>query len=73
VTLRAAWSLKSPDSQSWRGTEEVRIPAGTDCAGAATLPAVMSQALAQLGDRIAAVIAHSAAGSPSQDTADHDH
>jgi uncharacterized protein len=59
VTLRAAWLLKPPDSPSSRGTEEIRIPAGTDCAGTATLPAALSQALAQLSDRIAAVIAHS--------------
>jgi uncharacterized lipoprotein YmbA len=61
VTLRAAWVLKQPDSQSSRGTEEARIPAGGDCSGAGTLPAAMSQALAQLSDRIAAAIAHPAA------------
>jgi uncharacterized protein len=57
VTLRAAWVLKPPDSPSSSGNETVQIPGGGDCAGAATLPAVMSQALAQLSDRIAAAIA----------------
>jgi uncharacterized lipoprotein YmbA len=59
VTLRAAWLLKPPDSPSSRGTEEIRIPAAADCAGTATLPEALSQALAQLSDRIAAVIARS--------------
>jgi uncharacterized lipoprotein YmbA len=57
VTLRASWLLKPPDSPSSRGSEEIHIPAGTDCTGAATLPAALSQALARLSDRIAAVIA----------------
>jgi uncharacterized protein len=56
VTLRAAWVLRPPDAQSSSGVEEVRIPGSGDCAGAASLPAVMSQALAQLSDRIAAAI-----------------
>jgi uncharacterized lipoprotein YmbA len=59
VTLRAAWVLRQPDSQSTRGNEEARVPAGSNCAGAATLPAAMSQALGQLSDRIAAAIARS--------------
>jgi uncharacterized lipoprotein YmbA len=58
VTLRVAWLLKQPDSQSSRGTEEVRIPATGDCSGAGALPSAMSQALAQLSDRIAAAIVH---------------
>jgi uncharacterized lipoprotein YmbA len=58
VTLRAAWVLKQPDSQSSRGTEEARIPAGGDCSGSGSLPTAMSQALAQLSDRIAAAVAH---------------
>jgi hypothetical protein len=57
VTLRAAWVLRPPDSQSSSGIEDVRVPGSGDCAGAAALPAVMSQALAQLSDRIAAAIA----------------
>lgn len=61
VTLRAAWVLKQPDAQSSRGTEEASatIPANGGCSGAGALPTAMSQALAQLSDRIAAVIAHS--------------
>jgi uncharacterized protein len=59
VTLRAAWVLKQPDSQSSRGTEETRIQAGT-CSGAGAIPNAMSQALGQLSDRIAAAIAHPA-------------
>jgi uncharacterized lipoprotein YmbA len=58
VTLRAAWVLKQPDSQSSRGTEEARVAANGDCSGAGTVPAAMSQALAQLSDRIAAAIAN---------------
>jgi uncharacterized lipoprotein YmbA len=58
VTLRVAWLLKQPDSQSSRGTEEVRVPATGDCSDAGSLPAAMSQALAELGDRIAAAVAH---------------
>jgi uncharacterized lipoprotein YmbA len=57
VTLRAAWVLKQPDMQSSRGTEETRVASG-NCEGSAALPAAMSQALAQLSDRIAAAIAH---------------
>lgn len=56
VTLRASWTLKQPDAPSTRGTEEARIPASGDCSGAGTLPAAMSQALAQLSDRIAAAV-----------------
>jgi uncharacterized lipoprotein YmbA len=63
VTLRAAWVLKQPDSQVVRGTEEARIPASGACSGAGTLPAAMSQALAQLSDRIAAVVAHAGVAS----------
>ena len=59
VTLRAAWVLKQPDSQSSRGTEEAGIPASADCSGAGALPTAMSQALAQLSERIAAAIAPS--------------
>jgi uncharacterized lipoprotein YmbA len=58
VTLRAAWVLKQPDSQSSRGAYEAVIPASGGCSGAGALPAAMSQALAQLSDRIAAVLAH---------------
>lgn len=58
VTLRAAWVLKQPDSQSSRGTEEARIPASGACSGVGALPTAMSQALGQLSDRIAAAVAH---------------
>lgn len=56
VTLRVAWVLKQPDGSSQRGGEETRIPSGS-CAGAASLPGAMSQALAQLSDHLAALIA----------------
>jgi uncharacterized lipoprotein YmbA len=58
VTLRASWVLKQPDSQSSRGTEEATIPTSGDCTGAGAVPTAMSQALAQLSDRIAAAVAH---------------
>jgi uncharacterized lipoprotein YmbA len=58
VTLRAAWVLKQPDSQSSRGTEEARIPASGNCSGVGAVPTAMSEALAQLSDRIAAAVAH---------------
>jgi uncharacterized lipoprotein YmbA len=57
VTLRAAWVLKQSDSQSSRGTEETQVPASGNCSGTASLPTAMSQALAQLSDRIAAAVA----------------
>jgi uncharacterized lipoprotein YmbA len=57
VTLRAAWTLKQSDTQSLHGDEEVNAAAPGACAGAATIPIAMSQALAQLSDRIAAAIA----------------
>jgi uncharacterized protein len=58
VTLRAAWVLKPADGPTSRGKEDIRIPGGADCAGPAALPPAMSQALGQLGDRIAAAVAH---------------
>jgi uncharacterized lipoprotein YmbA len=57
VTLRAAWTLKQPDSQSTHGTEEAKTPAQGACTGAGAIPAAMSQALGQLSDRIAAAVA----------------
>ncbi|HUI62080.1 MAG TPA: PqiC family protein [Steroidobacteraceae bacterium] len=59
VSLRAAWVLKRPDSASTRGSEQIRIPPGS-CAGAASLPAAMSEALARLSDRLAGVVAQGA-------------
>jgi len=61
VTLRAAWVLKQPDSQSSHGTEDAQIPADSDCSGAGAIPAAMSKALAQLSERIAAAVAHAPA------------
>jgi uncharacterized lipoprotein YmbA len=58
VSLRAAWVLKQPDSQSSRGTEETQVPASSNCSGTGSLPTAMSQALAQLSDHIAAAVAH---------------
>jgi uncharacterized protein len=58
VTLRAAWVLKPADGPASRGNEDIKIPGGADCAGPATLPPAMSQALGQLSDRIAAAVAH---------------
>jgi uncharacterized lipoprotein YmbA len=58
VTLRASWLLKQPDMQSSRGTEQTLVPANGHCDGSGALPGLMSQALAQLSDRIAEAIAH---------------
>jgi uncharacterized protein len=55
VTLRVAWVLKPPDSPSSLGNEEIHVPAATACT-LATVPEAMSQALAQLSDRIATAI-----------------
>jgi uncharacterized protein len=66
VTLRVAWALKQPDSHSSRSNEEVRIPGGSNCSGAASLPAAMSRALEQLSDRIATAIARSPDSSAQQ-------
>lgn len=58
VTLRAAWVLKQPDSQSSRGTEEAHVPGpGGDCPDARSIPEAMSRALAQVSDGIAAAVA----------------
>jgi uncharacterized protein len=57
VTLRASWLLKQPDNQSSRGTEETKVPANATC-NTEQVPTLMSQALAQLSDRIAAAIAN---------------
>jgi uncharacterized lipoprotein YmbA len=57
VTLRASWVLKQPDMQSSRGAVEAQVPAGGNCT-TGTIPTAMSQALAQLADRIAGAVAH---------------
>jgi uncharacterized lipoprotein YmbA len=58
VVLRAAWTLKEPDSQGTRSNEETRIASSPNCTDPEALPAAMSQALAQLSDRIAADVAN---------------
>jgi len=66
VTLRVAWVLKPAEGPSLRGSEEERASPGA-CSGAAGLAPAMSQALAQLSDRLAAVIARSTSpGSPGE-------
>ncbi len=57
VTLRASWLLKQPDNQSSRGTEQTQVPANSSC-NMDLVPKLMSQALAQLSDHIAAAIAN---------------
>lgn len=61
VTLRATWTLKAPDSPIARGSEEIHKPSASGCAGAASLPAPMSNALAQLSDRLVAALANTGA------------
>jgi uncharacterized lipoprotein YmbA len=56
VTLRAAWFLTPTAGTSAQGTADVRVPASGACA-TSSLPATMSEALAQLSDQIAASIA----------------
>jgi uncharacterized lipoprotein YmbA len=58
VTLRAAWMIVQPDLPGAQGTEEVRVPSSGACPD--TLPAGMSQALAELSDRIASAIGRDA-------------
>ncbi len=57
VTLRATWTLKRPDSPNVHSSEDIHIPS-SGCESAAGLPAPMSQALAQLSDRLAEAVAH---------------
>jgi len=64
VTLRAAWSLKQPDMQSARGADETQVTSHGSCDGTGALPAMMSQALAQLSDRIAAAVASPSSAAP---------
>jgi hypothetical protein len=55
VTLHATWSLTGAKGPPRFGQEQLQIPGGTPpCT--AELPAAMSRALAQLSDRLAAVI-----------------
>ena len=55
VSLRAGWSLTSPQGNVLHGSEQVQIPASAPCSG--ELPAAMSRALGVLSDRLAQVIA----------------
>ncbi len=61
VTLRAAWTVKAPDAPSARDSEEIRVGSPGACPGTDAAPAAMSQALAQLSDRIAAALLGTAA------------
>ena len=60
TTLRATWVLKRQDAQSSQATEEVHVPAGGGCPGAAQ-PDEMSRAVALLSDRIAVALVQTAA------------
>jgi uncharacterized lipoprotein YmbA len=64
ITLRAAWTLRGPGDGEKRGAEDIRVPGGGACPGAA--PAAMSQALATLADRLAAAIAAQDSAGASQ-------
>jgi uncharacterized lipoprotein YmbA len=57
VTLRAAWVLKQPDNQSSRGAEQTQFTAPPPCSSAA-IPPAMSEALAQLADKLASALTH---------------
>lgn len=73
VTLRATWVLTAPPAQNastkneagagdrMQVSEELQVPSGSACSGAAAVPGVMSRALASLSDRIAAHIAQTSA------------
>jgi uncharacterized protein len=61
ATLRASWTLRSPNGDSKHGTEQLQIPGSGSCTSA--VPAAMSAALAALSDRLAAVIGGQSAGS----------
>jgi uncharacterized protein len=54
VSLRASWSLTTPQGTSLHGSEEVQLPARARCAG--EMPATMSLALGVLADRLDVVI-----------------
>jgi uncharacterized lipoprotein YmbA len=56
VRLRATWTLRRPDRRTSQSSEDIRLPPGEGCSGAASLPTQMSRALAQLSDRLAAGI-----------------
>ena len=56
VTLRATWDLKPADAnaKAASGHELIRTTASPDSCGVSALPMAMSQALAQLSDRVVA-------------------
>ena len=54
VSMRASWSLTTPQTESQRGAEQVRLPAVAPCTG--ELAAPMSQALGVFADRLALAI-----------------
>jgi uncharacterized protein len=57
VTLRASWELKSDankDALARTGNESIRVPPTPGACTVAALPTAMSQALAQLSERIVA-------------------
>jgi uncharacterized lipoprotein YmbA len=54
VTLRADWTLRAPNADSQRGVEELKSAGVGACAEG--IPAAMSVALAELADRLAAVL-----------------
>jgi uncharacterized lipoprotein YmbA len=58
VTLSGSWTIRSPDNKhNSQGSARVQVPASAACSGTAAIPAVMSQALSQLADRMARAIA----------------
>jgi uncharacterized protein len=54
AAIRADWTLRAPNGDAQRGVEQLQIQGGTPCTGA--VPAALSTALAQLADRLAAVV-----------------
>jgi uncharacterized protein len=54
VTLRADWTLRGPDVRDQQGSERILVPGNGSCLGPAA--AQMSDALAVLADRLAAMI-----------------
>ncbi len=55
ATLRANWTLSNPKGDAEHGSEQLQTAGSTPCAD--SVPASMSAALAELADRLAAVIA----------------
>jgi uncharacterized protein len=62
VRLRADWNLRSPNGSEDRGAELVQIPGSEPCSSFAA--AQMSQALAELADRLAGIISRNTPGLP---------